>query len=199
MKKPQIIYVHGGESFDHTWEGFSSVVKKNLKNIFKSGAIRWPDNLNRELPSWSIVKLKMPGKYNAKYIDWKRHFESEINGFEKDVILLGWSLGANFLAKYLSESYYPGKIKALHLVAGCYGCAGGFGIHKKLQNISNKCENIHLYHSKDDFVVDFKDFEKYKKMLPKANLHIFKDRNHFLQSDFPELIESLKVISMKLK
>ena len=52
--------------------------------------------------------------------------------------------------------------------------------------------NIYIYHSEDDFVVPFADLDKYAKDLPNAKKVIFKDRGHFLQEEFPELIESIK-------
>ncbi len=191
MTSKQLIYIHGGEAFDSSWEGFSSVVQKNLKSLFKHGTSRWPDTLHRELEGFEVIKLKMPSKYNAKYKDWKKYFEAQLADFNDEVVLLGWSLGANFLAKYLSENQLPQTIKALHLVAGCYGCPGGYGIHKKLEGVSQQCDAIHIYHSKDDFVVDFADAEKYRQQLPMASFHVFENRNHFLQPEFKELMQQI--------
>lgn len=191
--KPQLIYIHGGEAFDQFLPGFKSMVLENVKKLYQHKTGRWPDTLNRELPDWEVIKLKMPGKYDAKYSAWKKYFESQFDNLEDEVVLLGWSLGANFLAKYLSENQFPKKIKSLHLVAGCYGCPGGFGLHKKLDNVSRQCAEVYLYHSHDDFVVDFSDAQKYQKELPNAQLHEFTKRNHFLQPEFPELMERIKL------
>lgn len=191
MKKPQIIYIHGGEAFDQWLPGLKSVVLANLKNLYRHGTARWPDTLHCELPDFEIMKLKMPGKYNAKYDAWKKHFEAQFENFSDEVVLLGWSLGANFLAKYLSEEFFPKQIKAVHLVAGCYGCPGGFGLLEDFPGRLNS-KPVFIYHSTDDFVVDFADSQKYKSALTEAEMQVFKDRNHFLQPEFPELISCLK-------
>ncbi|EKE20592.1 MAG: hypothetical protein ACD_7C00516G0001 [uncultured bacterium] len=113
------------------------------------------------------------------------------------VILIGHSQGGIFLAKYLSENNYPKKIGAIMLVAPVYNNTpevGSFKIEKSLNNISTQCEEIHIFHSKDDFVVPFSEMEEYKKELPNAKFHIFEDRGHFLQETFPEIIEEIKKI-----
>ena len=194
MKNIQVIYVHGGEAFDGFWDGFKSYWGNTLSKLFqiKKGTVsKWPDHLETSLPSQKVLKLKMPSKYNAKYAAWKTHFESQFIYFDETVMLLGWSLGANFMAKYLAENDVPFKVKSVHLVAGCFGLGGGFNLAADFPAKLEKY-NVHLYHSTDDFVVDFKDFEKYKRALPKAHAHSFKNRNHFLQPTFPELVESIK-------
>jgi len=190
MSKPQIVYIHGGEAFDNFWSGWCSAVINYLKRPFKVPSGRWPDGLEPNLPEFEVLKLKMPGKYNAKYATWKNYFEAQFETLNDEVVLLGWSLGANFLAKYLSENEFPKRVKAVHLVAGCYGCPGGFELNKKFP--AKLSTNVYLYHSKDDFVVDFNDFERYKAKLPKAKTHVFEDRNHFLQPEFVELMDQIK-------
>lgn len=192
MTKKKLIYVHGGETFDQFLPGLKSHFIKNIKRALTAKSGRWPDTLNQSLPEFEIVKLKMPAKYNAKYAAWEKHFESQISNFEDEVVLVGWSLGANFLAKYLSENEVKFKVSSLYLVAGCYGCSGGFGFHKKLDLVQSQCKSIYLYHSKDDFVVNFSDLAKYQKSLPQAISVVFEDRNHFLQPTFPELMQHLR-------
>lgn len=69
-----------------------------------------------------------------------------------------------------------------------------FGINdfENLTNITNKTEKIFIYHSKDDSVVPYAHAEKYLEYLPSAQLNAFEDRGHFLQEEFPELIENIK-------
>ncbi|NCP67386.1 hypothetical protein GW756_04115 [bacterium] len=193
MKKPQIVYIHGGDGFDSLWPAlkvWSEVLIYKASKLFKPKSAKWPDHLTSDLPDFEVLKLKMPTKYNAKYKAWVNHFESQFPLFNDEVILLGWSLGANFLVKYLAENDFPKKVKAAHLVAGCYGLGGGFELsHNFPGKLSNY--NVTLYHSKDDFVVKFEDFQKYREKLPQAKTEIFEDRNHFLQSDFPELLLNL--------
>jgi predicted alpha/beta hydrolase family esterase len=194
MKLTQVVYMHGGEAFDGFWEGMQSYVMNTTSKVFsfkKRTLKKWPDFLETDLSDRVVIKLKMPSKYNAKYAAWKHHFEAQFKDFDDTVILLGWSLGGNFMAKYLAENTPPFKIESVHLVAPCFGLGGGFWLSDDFPG-RLKDLTVHLYHSKDDFVVDFSDFKKYEKALPRAKTHVFTDRNHFLQTDFPELIETLK-------
>jgi predicted alpha/beta hydrolase family esterase len=134
----------------------------------------------------------MPSKRNAKYIEWKIWFEKFFPFLKDDIILIGHSLGAIFLTKYLAENLLPSSIVQLHLVAGVFGCDGGFDILGKLDSIEKQCNQIFIYHSKDDFVVDFEDGKKYAQALPGAKFLIFEDKGHFLQSDFLELVENIE-------
>jgi predicted alpha/beta hydrolase family esterase len=45
-----------------------------------------------------------------------------------------------------------------------------------------------LFHSQDDPIVDFADFQKYRAALPEAVGKSFRNRGHFLQNRFPELV-----------
>lgn len=193
MKPPLIIFIHGGEAFDSWWVGLQSTVINYAKKLtpFKETHSKWPDRLQTELKDFSVVKLKMPAKYNAKYKTWERYFLSQTKNISTEVILLGWSLGTNFLAKYLAENKPSFTVKAVHLVAGCYGLEGGFDLPKHFPGFLVD-HHVHLYHSTDDSVVDFKDFERYQQALPYAKVSVFSHRNHFLQPEFPELIANLK-------
>jgi hypothetical protein len=106
-----------------------------------------------------------------------------------------------FLAKYLSENTFPKRIAQLHLVAGVFDESNlpegendlvDFVFDPAgLQNLDKQVDKIFLYHSKDDPVVPFSHVEKYKSCLPKAQVFVFKDRGHFQQPEFPELLENI--------
>ena len=49
-----------------------------------------------------------------------------------------------------------------------------------------------MYHSKDDPVVPYFEFEKYKAQLPNAYMKSFEDRQHFNQDTFPEIVEDIR-------
>jgi len=95
----------------------------------------------------------------------------------------------------------PVSVKALFLVAAPVKddvyegveAGGGFGFDpQNLPHIEEQAEKIIIYHSKDDPVVPFSHGEEYKKALPKAEFVTFTDKGHFLQEEFPEIIESIK-------
>lgn len=197
MKK-QIIYIHGGDSFE-SYEDYIKYLKETEFSIdWFVKKKKWKETLAEELgDEFQILMPDMPNSFNAVYEEWKIWFEKMIPFINDGVILIGHSQGGIFLAKYLSENTYPKKIGALMLVAPVHNNTpevGSFRLENPLDNVSRQCENIHLFQSKDDFVVPFSESEEYKKELPNAKLHIFEDRGHFLQENFSEIIAEIKKI-----
>jgi predicted alpha/beta hydrolase family esterase len=111
--------------------------------------------------------------------------------------VVGSSLGATFLLKYLSENKFPKKILQLHLVAPAVFddkltierlSTFKFNVNN-IKKVENICKEIHVWHSKDDPIVSFRNSEIVKEKIPNAYLHVFKDRKHFSQPAFPEILE----------
>jgi len=197
MNKKQVIVIHGGEAWD-THEEYMDYLESyefTQEKFDKAMSKRWKDSLQDELGvGFQVVKPSMPSSSNAKYNEWVIWFEKLFPYLNDRVVLVGHSLGANFLAKYLVENTLTVSIEQLHLVAGCYGWKGGFQLLSLLENVTKQCDKIYIYHSADDPVVEFADAQKYKKALPHAELVKFEDRNHFLQEEFPEIVENIKKI-----
>lgn len=192
----QIIYIHGGDSFE-SYEDYIKYLKETEFSIdWFVKKKKWKETLAEELgDEFQILMPDMPNKFNAVYEEWKIWFEKIIPFINDGVIMIGHSQGGIFLAKYLSENNYPKKIGAIMFVAPVHNNTpevGSFRLEKSLKNVSDQCGEIHLFFSKDDFVVPFSESEEYKKELPDAKFHIFEDRGHFLQETFPEIVEEIK-------
>ena len=163
----------------------------------------WKDSLSQELKSThQIIRPEMPIKQMASYKVWKLWFEKIFPYLnDEELILVGISLWAMFLIKYLGENTFPKKIKQLHLIAGVFDesdmseeekYAWDFAYSPEIiANIENKAENIFIYHSTDDPVVPYSHAQKIKAYLPKAKLITFNDRGHFNQPEFLELLENI--------
>ena len=196
MKKRQVIYIHGGEGWN-SYEEYLAYLKTTdvIVDPREEPLKRWskmlPESLGKD---FQVLSIQMPSKQNAKYDEWKIWFERHLQFFDDAVILIGHSLGANFLVKYLSENTFPHHILSLHLVAGCFGEPGGFDLSEDLSNIEKQTEDITIYHSRDDDVVPFSAAEKYKTSLPSAKLVVFSNRGHFLGEEFPELVSAIKSV-----
>lgn len=200
MKKQQVICVHGGETFDSYNEYFSHLKKYKLEK-YKLTQKRWDASLQKNLgKNFEVLLPQMPNARNSKYLEWKIWFEKLFPFLNKELILIGHSLGGIFLVKYLSENKFPKKIKRLFLIAPPFDDKNSghsladfnFKI-KNLKRLTRQCEKINIYHSKDDSVVHFNDFLKYKENLPTAKLYIFKNKGHFAQERFPELAKNIKI------
>ena len=199
MKK-QIIVIHGGDTFN-TYKEYISFLRNYKIDFERMLSKGWKNSLQEKLgKGFEVVLPKMPNSSNAKYVEWKIWFEKLFPFLEKEVVLVGHSLGGIFLAKYLSENKLPKKILATFLVASPFDDKGSkdsladFKLKKDLSGLQNQPKELFFYHSQDDDVVPFAGFEKYKKALPSAHYKEFKDKGHFAQNSFPEIVRDIKRI-----
>ena len=193
--KQQVIIIHGGDSFNTHEEYLNSL--KNWEVSVESFKSRhdWKTNIEEVLGAgFDVLQPRMPNKSNARFEEWKIWFERMLPYMYDNVILIGHSLGAMFLAKYLAKNDFPKRIKQLHLVAPPHNKTadiGDFLIPESLKGVSNQSDKIYLYHSQDDPVVPFSELGVYEKALPGAEILVFDDRGHFNQPEFPELIKNV--------
>lgn len=204
MKK-QIIVIYGGDIFN-SYKEYISFLKSYKINFEKMKSGGWKDSLQKKLgKSFEVILPNMPNKYNAKYLEWKIWFEKIIPFLEKRVVLVGHSLGGIFLAKYLSENKFPKKILAAFLIAAPYDdkdadySLADFKLKKDLSLLQKQSKKLYIWQSEDDDIVPFADFEKYKKVLPDANYRVFKNKGHFIQKTFPEIVQEIRKVFSKLK
>jgi predicted alpha/beta hydrolase family esterase len=196
MKK-QVVIVHGGDTFA-SYEEYLKFLRNFPINIerYKTDKDDWKPWLREKLgQNYEVILPTMPNKTNAQFEEWKLWFNKLIPFLNKEVILVGHSLGATFLAKYLSENDFPKKIKGVFLVGAVFDKDSegyslvNFALPNKL-NLQTK--NIYLYHSKDDPVVPFSALHKFEKALPAAHSRTFEDRKHLNQEEFPELLTDIQ-------
>lgn len=192
----QILIIHGGNSFS-SYEAYREYLKNKELNYSKLiQPIRWKERLTDDLPDFDIIFPSMPNSANAVYDEWVIYFEKLVSFFGDDVQIVGHSLGATFLAKYLHSKPLASKVRRLILVSGAYDDEsleelGSFAV-SSAENLSLSAHDIHLFHSKDDPVVLFSELAKFQNDLPSATSHVFEDRGHFIDDSFPEIEELLK-------
>lgn len=197
MKK-QVVVIGGGDVF-RTRKEFVSFLKKykidDLDYFSKKG---WKNSLQKELgKSFEVIRPEMPNKFDARYSEWKIWFEKLLLFIRPNAVFVGHSLGGIFLAKYLSENTLGKRPKAVILIAAPFddeehGYLGDFKLIGSLDRFSKQCKNIYLFQSKDDPVVPFHEVDKYKRALPNAEVRVLKNRGHFNQAKFPELVKYIK-------
>lgn len=195
--------MHGGEAFSQ-YEDFLTYLKNGSFNPLGDYSNRWhiKKNLQKALgDDWEVFRPSMPNKENAKYEEWKIWFERHFEYFRDDLVLIGYSQGAMFLARYLSENKMPMRVSKLFLLAGAATNEGLVGEDGEaffaqdladLKNISANISEVHIYHSEDDFVVPYENAAIFLEHIPNARFTNFKEHNHFLIEEFPEFIENIK-------
>lgn len=192
----QVVIIHGGESFS-SYDAY-------IQNL-KTGAIdyerlkpqkKWKPWIAEQMPEADVLLPTFPNGYNAVYDEWKIYFEKILPFLGADVQLVGHSLGAMFLAKYLNTHTLEHKVRRLILIAGAYGHdleedIGSFVV-ESAENVGKSAEEVHLFFSEDDPAVPFSNLAKFQADIPGAIPHTFIDRAHFNDATFPELLELLR-------
>jgi len=203
MKK-QVFFIHGGDSFSKLEDFRVALKTMSIRNLPGSETtLRWQSNLAAELGlDYEVFTPRMPNGQNAHYEEWKIWFERHFEYLHDGVILVGHSLGGMFLAKYLSEKTVPFEISAIFLLAAPCGFyedetgndCGSFCFQpENLTKLAEYGDKVELWHSEDDTNVPFEHVTSFHKFLPAAKLMTFTDKNHFILSEFPELIESIRL------
>jgi len=198
-KKTQLLILHGGMTFKNK-EEYLHYLKTREVTIEKK--TNWAgEYLDKRLgKNFQIIRPRMPLVENAKYSDWKIHFERYLPCLRDGSILIGNSLGGIFLAKYLSEHTFPKKILSTYLVCAPFDntltgedLVGGFTLGSDLSLLEKNSKNLYLLFSKDDDIVPVSHAEKYRKELPSAQVIVYESKNgHFDVPTFPEIIKIIK-------
>lgn len=198
QKKIQIFMIHGGETFSNKKEYLRYL---KTREILIRKKRRWYEDLQNKLgKDFEIIQPRMPMSENARYAEWKIHFERYFQYMRNNVVLIGRSLGAIFLAKYLSENRFPKKILSTYLICPPFDdtlpnedLVGGFRLKSDLSLIGKNSKKIYIMFSKDDDCVPVSHAEKYRKKLKNAKIIIYKSKNgHFGISKFPEIVRMIK-------
>ena len=198
--KQQVLLIHGGDTYENYDKFIESLNTKTPKLEWILSRRDWKNELQDQLgEDFAVYTPQMPNKQNAIYEEWKILFEKIVDLLEDGFILVGHSLGAIFIVKYLSENKIKKNIKKTILLGTPFDNTGmesyplfSFLRNGKLDCFEQQAGDAFFYHSEDDFAVPFTHLEKYKKELPIAHFRIFTDRNHFLQENVPEIIVDIK-------
>lgn len=194
----QVIVIHGGTTFAD-YDSYINYLKTKEVSIDRFVHLpMWKESLQEKLGSnYQVLLPSMPNKTNAKYSEWKQWFDNISQLFSDDCILIGHSLGGIFLAKYLSENKFPATIKATVFVAAPYDDESAEDLADfKITGISNlfreQAGEVVFYYGTDDPVIPTLEAEKYRKQLPDAEFYELSAPDHFVRTDFPEVVSYLQ-------
>lgn len=180
MKK-EILFVHSAGPQGHH-EGSDYLVRYLIDALGTGYRISLPD---------------MPDPENPHYVDWRATLKKELALMEDELILVGHSLGASVLLKYLSEERLQQRIAGLFLIGAVYWGKKDWEVKEYVlkRNFSSKLppiRGIFLYHSSDDEVVPISHVRYFANELPNATVREFENRGHLFGRGLPELVEDIK-------
>ena len=128
---------------------------------------------------------------------WPPQIGKEIANIKGNVILVGHSLGASLLLKYLSENEIKKKIRAIFLIStpfwrGNEDWKQGLKLHKDFPGKLPKEVPIFLYHCRDDEEVQFENLLLYTQRLPQAIVREIANGGHQLNNDLTIVAKDIK-------
>lgn len=181
----QIVFIHGG-MLSKGPEELMEVMRHWEIDLFTPKQ-RWRDTLPGEFPDRTVIMPQMPAKELAHYGLWKLWFEKHIPFFDPEqLIVIGHSLGAMFLLKYLSEEQFSLPIAQLHLIAPVCDAEGlpegdnylgDFAYElENIAKITDCADTVHVWVSRDDAVVPYTHGLRIHAQLLGSELHVFEDR-----------------------
>ena len=182
MKK-RVLFVHGGG------QGAYEEDRKLAANLRVSlGA------------SYDVRCPEMSDEDSPKYEAWKDRIARELVAPGGEIILVGHSLGASILLKYLSEEKSEKPVAGIFLLAPPYWGVedwevGEYALREDFASTLPRELPIFFYHSRDDEVVPFVHLTLYAEKLPRAAVCEFDGRGHQFDNDLSQVaqdIENLK-------
>jgi predicted alpha/beta hydrolase family esterase len=177
--KRDVLFVHGGGEGAHEEdEKLAASLRDALGGAYE---VRSPKMPNEGSPEVGALKGKIAG---------------ELATMDGEAILVGHSVGAHMLLKYLSEEAVEGPFAGLFLVAAPYAGTGGWELEEYAlpeDSASKLPEGLPMifYHSRDDEVAPFAHLALYKVMLPGATFREFEGRGHQFGDDLSEVARDI--------
>jgi predicted alpha/beta hydrolase family esterase len=129
---------------------------------------------------------------------WPRQIEEAIAAIGGEVILVGHSLGASVLLKYLSENPVGRPIRGIFLVSTPFW--GGdekwryppLTLGDKFAERLPEGVPIFLYHCRDDEEVDVTHLSLYARRLPRATVRLLASGGHQLGDDLTPVAQDIR-------
>ena len=178
----QVLFIHGGGE-----NGYHADLK--LK-----------DSLARQLVGRFEVRYpKLPSDQNAPDFGWLAKIGTELGELRGDVILIGHSLGASMLLKYLSEREVATKVAGVFLLATPFWTGDEDWVQglKLDQGFGSKLpENVpfFFYHCMDDKEVSFEDLKRYRNTVPMATFTELAKGGHQLEGNMCVVADDVRLI-----
>lgn len=160
--------------------------------------VYWEPLLGTGLGSgYRVHAPRMPRPARPQYWAWAQRIDELLTNARRPVVV-GHSLGASVLLKFLAETVRRPSFAGLFLIATPFwrpdfrelALPPDFGV--RLRNVSP----LYLYHSRDDPEVPFEHLERYHRELPHAVVRPLDGRAHeFDQTEFPELVADIRRVT----
>lgn len=194
----QVVVIHGGTTFS-TYEKYLTHLSTATVRVERMRyQPKWKERLQQHLGNnYDVLLPSMPNKTNAVYDEWKIYFDRVVSVLSDNCVLVGHSLGAVFLVKYLSENQVPIRIAATILIGAPFSDERAedltnFAISTITNLFADQAGNVTFFVGTDDPVIDMVEYERYKTTLPHVQYRLLSAPDHFVREELPELIETIR-------
>lgn len=176
----QVLFIQGGG--DNGYQADEALVISLRSTLGEGYQVNYPEIKSDE---------------NAPDFGWLKQIGENVTTIDGKFILVGHSLGASMILKYLSENDITGNIKGIFLIATPFW-SGNEEWQKGLKlknNFADKLLNktpIFLYHSKDDEEISFSHLNKYRQKIPAAFFRKIETGGHQLNNDLSLVAKDIK-------
>ena len=184
MKKElrkQVLFIQGAG--DVGYEGDEKLVASLRTALGTDYNVHYPEMSTDEVPYFGS--------------GWTKQIGKEISKIKGELVLVGHSLGASMLLKYISENEIKNNIAGIFLIATPFWSGNEDWVKplKLHENFSDKLpKNIptFFYQSKDDDVVLFEQFKIYKQNITWAIFREFSNGGHQLNNDLTSVANDIQ-------
>lgn len=159
------------------------------------------DSLEHSLGSgYAVSYPAMPDGDDTPPEQWEQQIEKALAGMQGAVILVGHSVGASVVLKWLTERKPDKPIAGIFLIACPFWGGEGWRYegYEALALPDGFAANlpkdipITLYHCRDDEVVPFEHLALYARMLPQARIQVFDTGGHQFNNDLSVVAQDIK-------
>jgi uncharacterized protein len=156
------------------------------------------DSLKADLgQAYEVHYPAMPDADNPKYAAWKDQIAKQSAALEGKVVLVGHSLGASLLLKWLSEAPPAQVISGLFLLAPPYWDDPEWRIDEYVlrQDFAQSLPAglpVFFYHCEDDEVVPFAHLALYESHLPQATIRAQATGGHQIGNDLAQVAQDIR-------
>lgn len=149
--------------------------------------------------TYQVHYPKMPSDKNLPDFGWLEKIGKEISLAMDRIILVGHSLGASMLLKYLSENRIKKNIAGIFLIATPYWSGNeawkqGLKLQKSFANKIPKDIPLFFYQCKDDETVSLDQLKYYIQNLPQATVRIVASGGHSFNKGLSLVAKDIKAL-----
>lgn len=149
--------------------------------------------------TYQVNYPRMPDEDSPNYELWRRDIEKELTLLQEGVILVGHSVGAYVLLRFLIDQDVDHSFAGIFLIAAPFVGNKGWELEGALEKgFATKLPRdtpIFLYHCQDDTVVPFKHLQLYEQEIPQATVRAIREGGHQLNNDLSRVAEDIIRIS----